>query len=238
MNSLYSKLHCMENDSAMKSVSPGLRAAAYWFVDGLPEIASGVEFAAMSSAAMLLQIAKSAGEPWTFKGPVLALFSVFFILVVGGDYKLIEYLKSRLTYVRTGYVRRPKYFEKAHALQTESLLFPTRDENITQHKVRTVPVMFGGSMLCHFISRPWGLPVSLGAFALALCMFNRNTERTYHWRSMLLLPVAGLLMMPLGFPERFIGIVEGVWLAGVGAWRLFGYLRRNPRPQAQGGTSE
>jgi len=58
----------MENDSALQSESSGRRAAAYWFVDGLPEIASGVEFAAMCSAAMLLQIAKSVGEqPWAFK---------------------------------------------------------------------------------------------------------------------------------------------------------------------------
>lgn len=229
----------MANYSVPQPASPGRRAAAYWFVDGLPEIASGVEFAAMCTAEMLVRIAKSPGEQlWAFKGPAFAVYVVFFILVVGGDYKLIEYLKSRLTYARTGYVRRPEYFEQAHALETESLLFPTRNENVTQHKIKTVSFMFGGQILGGFIRHPWGLPVSLGAFALALYVFDRDTERPYHWPSMLLLPISGLLLMRLNLPSQFTGIVEGVWLAGVGAWTLFSYLRRSPKPKAQGGTGE
>jgi hypothetical protein len=66
----------------MQSGSPGRRAAAYWFVDGLPEIASGVEFAAMNSVALLLVVAKASGElTWTFKAAGLAVFLLFFYLL-------------------------------------------------------------------------------------------------------------------------------------------------------------
>ncbi len=238
-DSLCSKLNFMGDYSAPEN-SPGRRAAANWFIDGLPEIVAGLEFAILGAMAIgLLGLPLRSFEKLISIGPLILLI----FLVNGGDRNITEILKTRVSYPRTGYVLPPMHVEKAQVLNSIVTLTHPPSENVTDFRRRTVAVLFFGWVLPGVIDRQWGLPVAMFAVALALYTLNRTSERPYRWWYVLLLPVAGLLWMGLDhrqveadLPKQFrVFVIAGLWLSAQGAWTLFQYLRRNPRPAAREG---
>lgn len=94
----------MKNKTAEQINSPGRRAAAYWFVDGLSEIAFGLVmliygvFATVTGGLDRLNW-------WMFCGVIVGLVLLFGMYIK--HRRILDYLKARITYPRTGYARPP-----------------------------------------------------------------------------------------------------------------------------------
>ena len=217
--------------------SPGRRAAANWFIDGLQEIVTGLEFAISGGMAAWLLHQPFRSERLLSGGLLLLLI----ILVNGGDRSLIEFFKARMTYPRTGYVKPPMHAEELKLSEPIVSLARPPNENVTDFRRRTVAVLFAGWILLGAINHPWGLPVAMFVTALALYLLNRHSERPYCWWYALFLPAAGLLWMSLDtgqgagdLASQFrVFVIAGLWLSAQGGWTLYGYLRRNPVPPAK-----
>jgi hypothetical protein len=226
-------------DYSAPETSPGRRAAANWFIDGLPEIVAGLEFAILGGMTIWLLHQPLRFEKLLSVGVLLLLI----LLVNGGDRMITVFLKARVTYPRTGYVLPPMHTEESQLLEPIVSLAHPPTENVTDFRRRTVAVLFAGWVLPVVIGRSWGVPVTMSAVALALYALNRRSERPYRWWYTLFLPAAGLLWMALDprqveadLTEQFgVFVIAGLWLSGQGAWTLFEYLRRNPRPASREG---
>jgi hypothetical protein len=228
----------MKDYSAVEN-SLGRRAAANWFIDGLPEIVTGLEFAMLGGMAIWLLHQPLRFERLLAGGVMLLLI----LLVNGGDRNITEFFKARVTYPRTGYVQPPMHAQESHVSEPVVSLAHPPNENVTDFRRRTVAVLFAGWMIPGAINHPWGLPVAMSAMALALYALNRGRERPYRWWYAFFLPIAGLVSMSL-YPRQAEGdlatqfrvfVITGLWLSAQGAWTLYGYLRRNPRPPAEEG---
>jgi hypothetical protein len=156
--------------------------------------------------------------------------------------RILDLLKSRITYPRTGYVQPP---EKTAGFSSDTLttldLQPvtTRKENVTSFERRTAIVIF------FFLSSPWEgsprwfVPALIAALAATLYVLNRNSERPYPWGWALVLALLGLAPLLTEVPgtlqPMLLYLLVGLWLVAQGAWTLVNYLRTNPYPTtAQG----
>src|SRR5262245_24492434 len=166
----------------MSTSSPGQRAAAYWFVDGLPDILFGMTLLISGSLGCLWRI--YAPEAWT---------KFYFYITTGGfllfywkGHDVLDFLKSHITYPRTGYVQPPEEFQRPQTLITLSLRpGPPADENVTFFAKRTVMVIFWFFFLS-FNHNPlgnWLVPVVMPVLATTLYVANRSSERRYPWWS-------------------------------------------------------
>ena len=93
----------MEDKTAIQREAAGRRAAAYWFIDGLPEIVFGVVYLALGSVG--LAWGSDRKNPW-MTGALLVVVLAF-LLLFWKDRAILDYCKARVTYPRTGYVRPP-----------------------------------------------------------------------------------------------------------------------------------
>ncbi len=234
--SLHGKLDCMVDDSVQHSdSSPGRRAASYWFIDGLPEIISGLALALLGALWICFEWTRSLPwieRVWSFVAMLLLLTVLF-----GWERNIVQYIKARLTYPRTGYVRPPVPLGKA--LRSETIVTlglgqqPPPDENVTAFRERTVVILFLGGWAVHLVSSHWGPPLIMSAVAFAVYVLNRDGERRYRWWSTLFLPAAAFLSVGLDLPGELqrglVYVIGGVWLLAQGAWTLYRYVRTNPR---------
>jgi MFS family permease len=79
------------------------RTRQYWWIDGLVEMGFGVQL-------WILALYEVLADHFTSMGPGLAGAIVGILLVLGGFLainKLVQWLKERITFPRTGYVRYP-----------------------------------------------------------------------------------------------------------------------------------
>ncbi len=83
---------------ALRTTTPGQRAAAYWFIDGLPELAFGFGYLLSGCAGLLRALTYPAG--WT--KVVLATASCLLLILWICHRPILEWFKARLTYRRTG----------------------------------------------------------------------------------------------------------------------------------------
>ena len=90
-------------DQNTNTQSPGQRASAYWFIDGLPLIVSGAEFALWGVLGVWSVLNHGIRIPASLLGSQLAFFGA----LLGFDRHFTEILKRRITYPRTGYVSPP-----------------------------------------------------------------------------------------------------------------------------------
>lgn len=72
------------------------RARQYWQLDGLPRIVSGIFTVLLGAIVALLQTRAN----W----PFLFLVVLFLFEIQGGQKDIVEWLKARISYPRTGYV--------------------------------------------------------------------------------------------------------------------------------------
>ena len=216
----------------------GRRAASYWFVDGLPEILFGLMLVTFAALAFLWRI--QTPKPWReFDWMIVA---VGFILYTLMERKALDFLKSRVTYPRTGYVQPPEEAEwRRPTLTTLSLRpDPPAKENVTFFQLRTAGLIFWFFIA---IGRPpgrWVVPVVMPALAIALYALNRKSERPYRWWSALILALTGLVFLwvdvsePLQRPLPLL--LAGGWLVAEGVCTLVNYLRMNPYPRTAEGV--
>jgi len=225
--------------------SPGQRAASYWFVDGLPDILLG----------MTLLIFGAAGLWWCIRLPNRGAQLDFFfiaagvILLIWKERKLLDFLKSRLTYLRTGYVQPPEdVWDYPPLVRPRALISlslrpgPPPDENVTHFNTRTVYVLFWWCYLFVGLNpwRRWYTVLVMPVLAVALYAWNRNSEHPYRWWSTLILALTGPALLWVEAPPLLqplvLPLLAGMWLVAQGACRLAGYLRANPSPRAPEGV--
>ena len=235
----------MRDDSPAQTASYGRRAAAYWFVDGLPEILLGLVLVVFGALAMLWRI----GGPGQLRRFDFAVFFAGIILYGSLGRRFLDFLKLRFTYPRTGYVQPPEEDEwRVETMTTLDLRHrPPSRENVTSFHLRTeLPIVFvaflwssdwssGGSEIGR-----WYAPLATIALAAALYGLNRRSEHPYRWWPALILALVGLAFLwvdvpgPLRHPLPLL--LAGLWLAVQGAYTLLHYLRANPQPQRAEGV--
>ncbi len=233
--SLYCKLDCMKDQAILDT--PGRRAAAYWFADGLPEIVVGLGFATLGGVALWFH--HFAARTWKVRTLVLLIQMCLLGAVFVYDRAITLFLKSRLTFPRTGYVRPPAHLEDINRRETVISLGlanqdgPPPDQNVTHFRTTTIGVLIAGNFLAGAIPAPADLPIALCAVAVLLYFLHRRSERPYHWAALLPLAGAGFAAMTLHMSSDDNSwatlLLGGVWLAAMGACTLAEYLRTHPR---------
>jgi hypothetical protein len=212
--------------------SPGRRAAAYWFADGFPDIVLGGNLGLSAAAAVL----------WYIYSPPLAR-NGYVVIVLGGfllylwkERRILELLKSRFTYPRTGYAQPPQEVDKDCGNRLTMLsLGPKRPEkqNVTLFRRRTVMTVFWFFYVLWNPSGRWQAPIMMLALAIALYLVNHNSEHPYSWRSVLLLALLGSVVLLPGIPVHLTPLISllltGLWFATQGLATLVTYLHHNPR---------
>jgi hypothetical protein len=235
----------MENESVTLK-SPGRRAAAYWFVDGFPEIVLGgmLLFAAMAGIIWNIY-APIAPKPRAYVGFVVV--TAVFLTYYGKERRILGWLKARVTWPRTGYVQPPEEAEPdiRRSLITLSIS-PARaaNENVTFFRQRLVMSIW---WFWYFFLQPgpprgrWLLPVMMALLAIVLYVASRNLEHRYTWWSALVLALIGLPFLWWRLPDYLqplAGLVLlGGWVLAQGLSRLIAYLHAHPLPPAAEGVA-
>jgi hypothetical protein len=216
--------------------APGRRAAAYWFMDGLPEIVAGLGFVLLGSVAIWFDHVRP--HLWWMRAVFLAIGFVALGAIFFYGRSISLYLKSRITFPRTGYVRPPSDWEAVS--QREIVIGlglegaqPPPDQNITHFRSSTLAVVVAGNVIAGVIGEPIGLPIAMCVVAVLFYALHRESERPYYWASVLPLPLAGMGAMLLHMGRDANAwtavVIGGLWLAAQGGWELICYTRGHPR---------
>jgi hypothetical protein len=167
-------------------------------------------------------------------GHYMAMGMVFTLYSLVGRH-IVDILKSRVTYPRTGYVQPPKEAERL-TLTTLSLEpDPPLKENVTFFERRVAMVVFF-FLITPFSAAPrWFVPVLIATLAATLYVLNRNSEAPFRWWSVLILGLIGLVFLwvdvPLFLQPSLPLLLVGLWLAAQGGETLIRYLHENRYPQ-------
>ena len=210
------------------------RAWNYWFEDGLPVLVGG--FGLLFFGASMLF------DHSLFR---LVLFGLYCVILLRHR-MIIEWLKVRLTYPRTGYVTPPRSSQDelppsadlaALSLQADPEKVARAVAEHQNAKKRMIPVLallLPAVLGTMFINRPWSYAAAGVALALALWIMN-GKEFRLAWIAIGGIPLIGLYMavFPLASltPAHRIGFFTtacGLFIVANGAVGLAIYLWRNP----------
>ena len=212
------------------SASPAHRAAAYWFIDGLPEVVSGLVIALSGGVGLVLWAAG-----------LNPLFAFLGLAVLWKDRSIVDFLKARLTYPRTGYVRPPINSDDVTAQTFTSLMPPRRsasDKNVTHFRNNTLVPLILGAVYTTFSETAWFWLLGVWVAVGAMYLLNRRLERPYRWWELFALALAGSALIAVNVPlasRPFPGlVVAGAWLLVLGGGKLAWYLRTHSRPSQEG----
>jgi hypothetical protein len=160
--------------------------------------------------------------------------------------RVLDLVKSHVTYPRTGYVQPPEEVERLSVGTLTTLSLepdPPPKENVTSFGWRTVTVAL---IFLLFLFTPsdgsprWFMPVLMAALAATLYALNRNSVHPYRWWSALVLGLMGLVFLWVDVPPSLQPLLPflllGLWLVAQGGWTLINYLHGNPYPQASEGA--
>ncbi|MGB7844103.1 MAG: hypothetical protein WBL63_00680 [Candidatus Acidiferrum sp.] len=222
------------------------RAWHSWFDDGIPSI--------VASAGCLL-MAFFLFYPGTTPGSTLSIAMFLMTLFLYGAVMLrhrqiVDWLKTRITYPRVGYVDPPNSAEDA-GMSPEVTVLSMQAANAAQQEQaqRTyegrkkqfwLALALALIAICAgmFIHSPWACFVVSLLMATGLCFIARN-ERRASWVLLVGLPIAGFglsIALPRGIagPTRFAYLLAcgGLLLFLDGAVSLIRFLLRNPRPSS------
>ncbi len=216
------------------SVNSGRRAAAYWYADGLPHAVLGLVLLISGVLHLLWRVYL----PYPRLGHYLAI-GMGLGLYCLARHHLVDVLKSRLTYPRTGYVQPPEEVQRLRmttlSLQPASAL----RENVTSFERRIVIVIFF-FLFTPFSAAPhWFVPLLTASLAATLYALNRNSEPPCRW-SALVLGLMGLVFLWVDVPfllePSLPLLLVGLWLVAHGGATLIQYLRENPYPHIPEGA--
>lgn len=229
---MYYKLDCVEDKIAAQPEAAGRRAAAYWFIDGLPEIFFGILYLVLGSAGLVWGFyLRNPRMRWWMVAAVLAFWLLFW-----KERKILDYFKARLTYPRTGYAMTPE--ERAPQVLVTLFTPPPLNSNVTSFRQRTANIFFLAGVLVPADAARWAIPAFMAVVAVQVYFWNRREAHPYSWQSVLALPLAGLLSAAVEVPPRsrmFIPmLIGGVWLLAHGIPALVRYLRTYPVPKGEG----
>ncbi len=225
----------MEYKIAVPIDSPGRRAAAYWFADGLPEVAFGFALFLLGVYGIVWE-ALHGRNWWTRVGFFAAYLLLLALLIL--HRRILDFLKARITYPRTGYVRPPADFPSKSDSLDRILTLGTAhrvDENISSFRAHTVVLLISGHFFVGLLNEArWSLPLVMTAIASGIYFWNRDDARPYSGRAVLPIALAGFIAAGLDFMPEARGflslVIGGAWLLGIGTWTLVRYLRAHPKP--------
>lgn len=237
--SLWRKLDCMEELTALPQFA-GRRAAAYWFSDGLPEIAFGLALAAVGSTGMA-----TVYSPYWWTRAIFAVAFILFLALFLWDRRILGALKARLTYPRTGYVQPPKNgypqgeYEYILSLQIDTIP-NAKSSNVTSFRMMTLDLFLISTMMPYFDYR-WTLVIVMFAIACFVYLARRWSEYPYSPWSVLPLAVSGIplffLHLSIRAQEFVPMLIGGLWLFCRGVWTMIQYLQANRHPQITESTA-
>ena len=169
-------------------------------------------------------------------GFILAYLVLLVMLIM--HRRILDSLKARITYPRTGYVRPPADFPSKSDSLDKILTLGTAhqvDENISSFRGHTVVLLMSGYWIIGLLHEArWSLPLVMTAIAAGIYFWNRDDVRPYSWRAVLPIALAGFIAAGLDFMPEARGflslVIGGAWLLGIGTWTLVCYLRANPKP--------
>jgi len=226
----------------MERQSPARRAAAYWFIDGLPEIGFGSVFLMWSALGLAWGYRP---DDWWTRWPYVVAVVISLIFYIW-DRNILDFFKARLTYPRTGYVGTPRESQR----QGSDPFLP-REKTPPSYTV----TMFGLRIAYWFILAPlfvncavvmaggetgrWCVPVIMTVVAALEYRLNRESRRYPVW-SVATIAAAGFASLAWKLPARSIQFVPlligALWLSAHGWWRLVHYVRANPRHRVPEGV--
>ncbi|MGA2263671.1 MAG: hypothetical protein ABSH28_19820 [Acidobacteriota bacterium] len=221
----------MTNESAAR------RAAAYWFSDGLPDMIAGVAFLAVGGARWWEEVDY---PPWPLSGLVTGAALAVGALVLWKYRAILEFLKERLTYPRTGYVRAPSLTPDPGPTvlglspRTET---PPGAANASRYFVLfTGGWGLGACVFLPLLGAGWVWPIVTFLLAGLLFFLTRHTEHPCDWPGLVPLAASGFAfvhreMTPNGRAGALTAVM-GTYLLVRGLWTLALYLRRHPRREA------
>ena len=224
----------MRDNSAGQNQSPGRRAAAYWFADGLPEIAFGAVLLAIGLICIwVVMRGRAHRQDWwllTMYLVAFPLFWSFFFL----HRRILDFIKARITYPRTGYARPPVDFPSKYEYPDKIITLRTAvDENVSSFRNHTVYLFLFGAVFVNFLPVRWSLPLVMTAIAAVVHFWSRDDARPYSWRSVFPIPLLGIFAAAANLEPIARGcsslVIGGAWLSGLGTWTLVHYLRAHPR---------
>jgi len=225
----------MKNLDSEQSLA-GQRAAAYWFEDGLPEIVVGVSLILTGVAGVLLRLYL---DLWI--RVFYAAAGACFVAVVGFHRQVLDLLKARITYPRTGYVRPPvprgSDPDQVLGLHLDGPGPPASNQNVTRFPFviimtfATLPSLAGS----YGLGGAWSLPAAMVVISGLIYVLQHGSEHEYSLWSVLPLAASGFLPFVIGTPDRILRFLPwlfgGIWLLLRGAWTLTRYLHLHPRPR-------
>jgi|HubBroStandDraft_1064217.scaffolds.fasta_scaffold04978_5 hypothetical protein len=196
------------------------RARNYWFLDGLPNLVTGMVLLLMGFALLAGQMKPE--RPLLVGVSLVAV--VLYLTFALRIRQVVEWLKARITYPRTGYTAPPYLTE-------DSALSPGRKRRAWV----LIGFMVGVILVTRFVESRW-ICLAVGLLAgVSLWLAIRKSEKV-SWIDLLTFPVVGscLTVFPVAPRDRlpFFVLGAGLALALSGTLRLVQYLRRNPAPSA------
>ena len=231
---MYCKLDCVEDKTAVQMDTAGRRAAAYWFIDGLPEIFFGILYLVWGCIGLVWGFYLK--NPWI--GWSMVVVALAFLPLWWKAPAILDYFKARLTYPRTGYVRPPADMPDGRII-TLGLASPPIDSNVTSFRLRTAWAFLVASVLVPAdpSAARWTVPALMALVAVAVYVWNRREPHPYSWQSALAIALAGLLSAGVDVPldgRRYIPLlIGGLWLLAQGVPTLVRYLRTYPAPKGE-----
>jgi hypothetical protein len=230
----------MENTTTTQHESPGRRAATYWFVDGLPEIVFGLPLFLLGAFGVTIS-ALQWEKTWRVK-LVAMLLSLFWLTIWSRYRQILDALKARITYPRTGYVSPPTDVSPAQESNIIVLNLGSAspvNKNVTSFHIRISYLFFGGYVFIDslrslsLLKTSWSLPLIMTIIAAALYFGDRREMGRFSWHKLLPIALSGFLAVWMNLrPEACACVpllVGGAWLLSIGIPALVGYLRLNPK---------
>lgn len=210
------------------------RAWNYWFEDGLPTLVGGLGCVFFGLSFIF--------DHSLFRLVLVAIYGVFLLR----HQPIVEWLKARVTYPRTGYVT-PPYSPQGQLAPLPDLgglspqADPARAEKAAseqdERKKRMILVI---TMVCAailatmFIDRPWIYAAAGLVLALALWIMNGKDFRL-SWFAIGGIPLIGILLAisppDVLTPAHRLGYFVfacGLWIVADGVVSLVRHLSRNP----------
>lgn len=214
------------------------RARDYWDIDGLPALLAGAATVSLG----VISLPRESHLHWWDVGLTFALLALYFLAESKGT---IEWLKSRITYPRTGYVAPPKEtpYSKRDPYTIISITKEPEGEELrapVEGRASRKALEFSDSPFLLLLLLWWffsfnGLLASLACLAIALRFWWTN-KKDPPWFEIAGAAIAGLLSAILTVSDRrrfcIVLIVFGASGMAKGATLLIRYLLQHPAPQA------
>jgi|GEM_PF-2285565 hypothetical protein len=221
------------------------RAWRYWFSDGLATLVAG--FTCLLIAWFLLLNGHKPATPFSI-GVTFVLLGMYFVFLLR-QRQIVEWLKSRITYPRTGYVRTPYFGEdESQSLDLTVLSMGGADatreqewkrvhEDRKRRAVLAIVLSAGAMIALLLIRNPWICALTGAALSAALWIGARKDQRL-SWIVLAGFPFLGVYLTIFRYgnapgPDRAAYFLAGAGILFVaeGAVTLIRYLRKNPRPR-------